>query len=212
MKNILIAVLTIGMVVAGCSQSAEQEKPSEHCSETSRSDAESTMQLLMTGCVHRQKDKTVDKTENQTKSLKDYQTVSYEMPEVVLLYSKALPDIVCTTEEKYRVWTEQECYPQNVTAINYFVENRTDTWWTFGRDWTLQIWDGAKWCPPKQKKVLFWFDEGFGKRRAPLLYCFRIPIGEYFFLPKGKYRVKKDFIQNDRKNQFLDLYAEFEVR
>lgn len=122
--------------------------------------------LLITGCVHRQKDRTVDKSENQTKSLKDYQPVCYEMPEVGLLFSKALPDSVCTTEEKYRVWTEQKCYPQNVTAINYFVENRTDTWWTFGRDWTLQIWDGAKWCPPKQKKVLFWFDDGFWEKTS----------------------------------------------
>ena len=168
--------------------------------------------LLMTGCVHRQKDRTVDKTENQTKSLKDYQPISYEMPEVGLLYSKELPDSVCNTEERYRVSTEQKCYPHNVTAIKYFVENLTNTWWMFGRGWTLQVWDGDKWCSPKQKKVLFWFDDGFAIQNAPLLYCFRIPIGEYFYLPGGKYRVGKDFGFMDEKNQNVELFAEFEIK
>ena len=31
------------------------------------------------------------------------------------------------------------------------------------------------------------------KKEAPLLYCFRFPIGEYYHLPKGKYRISKSF-------------------
>ena len=97
------------------------------------------------------KNRVEDKTESPIKSLKDYHLISYEMPDFGLLYSKVLLDSVCT-DEKYRVWTEQRCYPQNVISIKYFVENLTDTWWMFGRGWTLQIWDGDKWCSPKQKR------------------------------------------------------------
>ena len=50
----------------------------------------------------------------------------------------------------------------------------------------------------------------FCKKEAPLLYCFRFPIGEYYHLPKGKYRISKSFLLKEKDE--INLYAEFEIK
>lgn len=61
----------------------------------------------------------------------------------------------------------------------------------------------------KTKGDIAWFDDGFIKQKAPLLYCFSFPIDEYYHLSKGKYRISKSFYA---KREEIKLYAEFEVK
>ena len=56
------------------------------------------------------------------------------------------------------------------------------------------------------------FDDAFAIKNAPLLYCGRFPIADYFHLPVGRYRIKKDFNFNDGKNLFVELYVDFEIK
>jgi len=39
-------------------------------------------------------------------------------------------------------------------------------------------------------------------------YCFRFPVGEYYHLPKGKYRLAKRFMANGK---ILTLTADFSI-
>lgn len=45
--------------------------------------------------------------------------------------------------------------------------------------------------------------------KGMLLHCFRFPVGSYYHLPKGKYRVCKSFYA--RKEE-MELSAEFEIK
>lgn len=45
--------------------------------------------------------------------------------------------------------------------------------------------------------------------KGMLLHCFRFPVGSYYHLPKGKYRVSKSFYA--RKEE-MELSAEFEIK
>lgn len=140
----------------------------------------------------------------------DKDTVIYKLPECSLWYTKELPEDY--KDKKVRIWTEREIYWENVQAINVFVANPTDAWWLSGRGWHLDVWNGKEWESPKAKKDLNWFDDGFAIQKAPLLYCFRFPIGEYFHLSKGKYRINKGFSMNNGKDRYTYLSAEFEIK
>ena len=58
------------------------------------------------------------------------------------------------------------------------------------------------------EQSLSWTDDAFGIDKAPLFYCFRFPVGEYYHLPKGKYRLAKRFRANGKN---LTLTADFSI-
>ena len=135
-------------------------------------------------------------------------TVIYELPQCQLLYSKELPDKY--GEKPISMWTEYKDYCENVPFIHVFVTNPTDVPLDFGRKWNLHVWNGEKFEAPKQKPYLIiWEDDLFLSSKAPLLYRFRFPVGEYYYLPKGKYRIAKIFNQKGKK---IELHADFEIK
>ena len=95
-------------------------------------------------------------------------------------------------------------------SISVFVTNPTNEKFWIGRDWSLRIWNGVQWCIPQEKFELNVKADAFCKKEAPLLYCFRFPIGEYYHLPKGKYRISKSFLLKEKDE--INLYAEFEIK
>ncbi len=137
-------------------------------------------------------------------------TVTYELQDCLLWYTKQLPEEY--KGQKACMWTEYEDYRENVQIINVFVANPTDAWWLFGCSWYLEVWNGKEWGFPKSKGDLIWFDDGFAIEKAPLLYCFRFPVGRYYHLSKGKYRIKKGFSMNKGKDKYTDLTAEFHIK
>lgn len=174
--------------------------------------------FIVVSCTNKQKqqnaiigsaDSTTEIVIAEKNSKQDRDTISYELQDCLLWYTKQLP-------EKYRdqkacMWTEYENYRKNVQIINVFVANPTDAWWLFGRSWNLEVWNGEKWISPKSKRDLSWFDDGFAIEKAPLLYCFRFPVGRYFYLSEGKYRIKKGFSMNKGKDCYTDFVAEFYI-
>ena len=107
------------------------------------------------------------------------------------------------------MWTERPVYGENVHLINVFVSNPTSTSLMYGRSWNVERWNGKKWVMAKMKGDIHWFDDGYNKQKAPLLYCFRFPVSMYYNLPKGKYRISKSFYA---KREEIKLNAEFEVK
>lgn len=136
----------------------------------------------------------------------DRDTVIYEIPRCRLWYTKELSE--ADKGKEIRMWTEYEQYWEDVRVINVFVANPTDVWWNFGRDWSLSVWSGTDWVKPAFKRSLSWTDDAFGIDKAPLFYCFRFPVGEYYHLPKGKYRLAKRFGANGKT---LTLTADFSI-
>lgn len=144
--------------------------------------------------------------EEKNKTNRD--TIKLESPGFNLWYTKELP-------EKYKdhgflMWTESKVYGEDVSTINVFVTNPTNKKFWMGRDWSLRIWDGTQWCIPPIKSELNVFADALSKKEAPLLYCFRFPIGEYYYLQKGKYRISKSFLLQEKDE--INLYAEFEIK
>lgn len=136
----------------------------------------------------------------------DRDTVIYEIPQCRLWYTKGLSE--ADKGKEIRMWTERKEYWKDVQVINVFVANPTDVWWNFGRDWSLSVWNGTDWVTPAFKQSLSWTDDAFGIDKAPLFYCFRFPVGEYYHLPKGKYRLAKRFRANGKN---LTLTADFSI-
>ena len=137
----------------------------------------------------------------------DKDTIIYDTPECCLWYVEDLPD-------KYKgkpvsMWTERHVYWENVQAVNVFVANPTSTSLMYGRAWVVEQWNGKEWVMAKTKGDIVWFDDGFNNQKAPLLYCFRFPVGRYYHLPKGKYRICKSF---HAKREKIELSAEFEIK
>lgn len=142
--------------------------------------------------------------------LADRDTIIYEISDCYLWYTKKLPDEY--KDQNPQMWTERTTYWEDVQAINVFVANPTNSWWMFGRRWDLNVWNGKDWVFPKNKRDLFWLDDGFAISQSPLLYCFCFPVGEYYQLPKGKYRLSKGFSMNNGNDKYIDLHAEFEIK
>lgn len=138
----------------------------------------------------------------------DKDTVIFESPNFNLWYTKELPDKY--KNQGFQMWTESEAYWGNMTVINVFVTNPTNEEFWIGRDWSLHIWNGEQWCIPQEKFELNVKADAFCKKKAPLLYCFRFPIGKYYHLPKGKYRISKSFSLQEKEE--INLYAEFEIK
>ena len=138
----------------------------------------------------------------------DKDTVILESPNFNLWYTKELPDKY--KNQGFQMWTESKVYWENVAVINVFVTNPTNERFWIGRDWSLRIWNGEQWCIPQEKFELNVKADACCKKEAPLLYCFRFPIGEYYHLPKGKYRISKSFSLQEKDE--INLYAEFEIK
>ena len=137
----------------------------------------------------------------------DKDTIIYDTPECCLWYVKDLPDEY--KDKPISMWTERPVYWENVQVVNVFVANPTSVSLMYGRGWDLEQWNGEKWVRAKMKGDIVWFDDGFNKQKAPLLYCFRFPVGRYYHLSKGKYRICKSFFA---KRDNITLNAEFEIK
>lgn len=137
----------------------------------------------------------------------DKDTIVYDTPECYLWYVEDLPDEY--KGKPVSMWTEHPIYWENVYAINVFVANPASVSLMYGRGWILEQWNGKEWVMAKTKGDISWFDDGFNKQKAPLLYCFRFPVGRYYHLPKGKYRIKKSF---NAQRKEIKLNAEFEIK
>ena len=137
----------------------------------------------------------------------DRDTITYDTPECCLWYIEDLPDEY--KDKPISMWTERPVYGENVQVIDVFVANPTSTSLMYGRGWKLEQWNGKEWVMAKTKGDRSWFDDGFNKPKAPLLYCFRFPVGRYYHLPKGKYRISKSF---HVKRENIELSAEFEIK
>lgn len=133
-------------------------------------------------------------------------TIIYELPQCALVYTKTLK----AKGGEIKMWTESNNYLENIQAINVFVENPTNVPLFFGREWYIYRWNGKSWELPKQKNpdILVWNSDAFMTKKAPLLYCFRFPVGELYYLPKGKYRITKSFWQDKKK---IELIANFNI-
>ncbi|MFR3329842.1 MAG: immunoglobulin-like domain-containing protein [Odoribacter splanchnicus] len=136
----------------------------------------------------------------------DRDTAIYEIPQCLLWYTKELSET--NKGKEIRMWTERKEYWEDVQVINVFVSNPTDSILSFGRAWKLLVWNGADWVKPMSKQSLFWNEDAFSIERSKMLYCFRFPVGEYYHLPKGKYRLTKKFWANEKK---LTLTADFNI-
>lgn len=171
--------------------------------------------FIVVSCTNKQKqqnviiggaDSTTEIVIAEDKNKPDKDTVIYEIPQCQLWYTKELTEV--ENNKEIRMWTERENYWENVQVINVFVANPTNVWWNFGRDWSLYVWNGTDWVVPEPKQSLSWYEDAFGVDKAPLLYCFRFPVGEYYHLPKGKYRLTKTFLANRKK---ITLTADFNI-
>ncbi len=184
--------------------------------------------LLNTSCINKQR-KFQSKATNDTKvavigvaknltdtivtdkdKLADKDTVIYEVPGYWLWFTKELPPKY--QNQDFLMWTERKVYWENVAVINVFVTNPTETPLEYGRKWILKkLNEQGKWVSPKTKyPPIVWEQDLLIDSKAPVLYCFRFPIGEYYHLPKGMYRIGKSFALQGKEN--FDLHAEFEIK
>ena len=134
-------------------------------------------------------------------------TIVYDTPECYLWYVQDLPDEY--KDKPVSMWTERTAYWENAQTINVFVTNPTSDFLMYGRGWVLEQWNGAEWAMAKTKGDISWQDDAFAKEKAPLLYCFRFPVGRDYYLPQGKYRIRKSF-HTGRED--IELNAEFEIK
>lgn len=144
-------------------------------------------------------------TEDSSKQDRD--TIIYEIPQCQLWYTEELSE--ADKDGEIRMWTERKEYWEDVQVINVFVSNPTDIPINFGRRWNIYIWNGKEWaCPELKVSYIAWEDDLFVQHRGMLLYCFRLPVGEYYHLPKGKYRLTKTFHANNKE---MTLTADFNI-
>lgn len=141
----------------------------------------------------------------------DRDTVVYRLPECALVRTDTLPAGYANRE--ISMWTERSIYWPEVRVIDVFVANPTDRPLSFGRGWNLKVWKAGKWELPDLKVAdLVWQLDGFMVEEAPLLYLFRFPVGDYYRLPAGKYRLEKTFYKGLEGRQGIPLKAEFEIK
>lgn len=138
----------------------------------------------------------------------DKDTIRYYIPECFLVDVQDLWDE--REDTSVVMWMERSTYGTDVETIHIFVDNPTTTSLTYGRDWHLYRWNGKEWVMPKIKgSDIAWPSDGFDNRKAPSRYWFCFPIGSYYYLSKGKYRICKSFYAGSQR---IALSAEFEIR
>lgn len=184
MKTIILFAILASVVCLSCTHKQQQTQP-EELAIIGRSDMATNIQVA-----------TADKD-----------TIVYDTPECYLWYVMDFPDEY--KDNPVSMWTERPVYGENAHIINVFVSNPTSTSLMYGRSWNVERWNGKEWVMAKMKGDIHWFDDGFNKQKAPLLYCFRFPVSRYYNLPKGKYRISKSFYA---KREEIKLNAEFEVK
>ena len=189
MKTIILFAILLGAVCLSCTNKRQQFQ----------SEATPDKELAIIGGS--------DTVTSIQVSSADRDTITYDTPECYLLYVEDLPDKY--KDKPVSMWTERPVYWENVQVVNVFVANPTSTSLMYGRGWKLEQWNGKEWVMAKTKCDISWFDDGFNKQKAPLLYCFRFPVGRYYHLPKGKYRISKSF---HVKRENIELSAEFEIK
>lgn len=145
---------------------------------------------------------------DSTRIAADKDTVIYEMPSYYLWYRKDLPK--SDRKQAYEFRTERQVYWPDVKVINVFLANYTDEPLAFSTEWELQQWNGEDWQHPQMKHLprvgeAEWMTDERGHR----LYCFRIPIGDFCHLPKGRYRLNKTIMPHDQ--HVICLSAPFEI-
>lgn len=171
---------------------------------------------LILGCTNKQErrntiiggaDGTAEIVIAEKSGKQDRDTVTYEIPQCRLWYTEELPE--AGNDKEIRMRTERESYWEDVQVIDVFVTNPTDIPINFGRRWHIYVWNGEEWVYPELKvSHLMWEDDLFVQHRGMLLYCFRFPVGEYYHLPKGKYRLVKTFWANKKE---ITLVADFDI-
>lgn len=190
MKTIILFAILLSAVCLSCTHNRQQFK----------AEATPDEDLTITGVNDTVADIQVTSADNDT--------IIYDTPECFLWYVEDLPD-------KYKnktvsMWVEQSVYRENTQAINVFVANPTNVPLLFGRKWDMQVWNGSKWVSPKAKFSPFiWKDDEIIMPKGMMLHCFCFPVGRYYHLPKGKYRICKSF---HVKREKIELSAEFEIK
>lgn len=107
------------------------------------------------------------------------------------------------------LWTERQAYAEEVSSIDVFAYVATGKSLSFGRSWTLEKWDGNRWADAEWRVGGFISqDDAMAFDTIPLLLCFRVPVGNFYYLSKGRYRIGKDFRKDGKK---LSLWAEFVI-
>ena len=195
MKAVFLFLTLICLLAISCTNKQKRSRP----------DAASTVCTAVIGGDDTIAGITViDKSNGQ-----DRDTVIYELPQCWLWQTKVLPD-ECVGKPA-RMWTEYKNYWENVQVIQVFVANPDTIPFDFGRKWDLYVWKEGKYVHPEQKGnyPIVWEADLFIIDKAPLLYCFRFPVGDNYYLPVGKYRITKKFGQQGKK---IELHADFEVK
>ena len=104
---------------------------------------------------------------------------------------------VASADKDTVIYDTPECYL-------WYVEDLPDKY----KD-VVEQWNGKEWVMAKTKGDIVWQDDGFEIPKAPLLYCFRFPVSRDYYLPKGKYRIRKSF---HAKRENIELSATFEIK
>ena len=195
MKTILPLLTLVCLLAISCTNKQKRSRP----------DAASTVCTAVTGGGDTITGTTVAGKNNG----QDRDTVIYELPQCWLWHTEALP--AGYAGKPARMWTEYKNYWENVQVIQVFVANPDTIPFDFGRKWDLYVWKEGKYVRPEQKGSysIAWEDDLFIIGKAPLLYCFRFPVGDDYYLPVGKYRITKKFGQRGKE---IELHADFEVK
>lgn len=170
--------------------------------------------VFMVGCAGRQKqevtDHSADKspgTPQMTVPAAPITPAEYEVPDFNIFYTKDLA--ASSLDSLVTMKTEQKSYSSDSYYLTLLVFNPTDTPLDIGRDWRIQTWNGTEWVFAKQKYNLMCFDDALASQKTHVCYAFKFPMGAYFHLPKGKYRILKNFRQDGR---LLELSADFNIK
>lgn len=190
----LFSVSVCLFLLAGCSNKRQQLQPQ------TTSDAE----VVLIGGA----DDSTSIVISDENTVSDRDTILYQSPQFQLWYTEALP-------EKYKdkeicMWTEHANYWEDLQTITVFVANPTDTPLEFGREFDVRLLKDGEWVfPPQQdtSHVISWKRDGLTCEKAPLLYCFRYNLSDFYMLP-GKYRLLKSFWQGRKE---IKLAADFTI-
>lgn len=105
--------------------------------------------------------------------------------------------------------TLHDSYPLTVQNIMAMVASPTDIPLEFGWSWNLQKWNGYDWLNAEIKTDYGWTDDAFMPLYGHKCFYFEFPVGKFYKLCKGKYRITKLFWHS---NQELNLKAEFRIQ
>lgn len=164
--------------------------------------------IHIVGCTNKEKKETAANVVNDTVVVEQDSVkpeVSYYDFSIIAIEALQ-PNL---TNKRISMGTEKPIYSTTMKHLTIWVDNNTDIPLTIGRNWSIEFWNGKKWSVPTMKKDLFWWDDARAGKDIYIRYYFQHPIGEYYVLKRGKYRIVKKFSQ---EQSLIKLYAEFEVR